>query len=237
MLMSRVVFLIILPLLLTSCFSGKVKTRWVYLFDYTVYDKKDILHEIDNSFNEIKRSVVRFDSFKKYRNSDFLYIAVDDNGANQVEFCVHFPNVQGKDNEKVDEALAKLRKCFDVVKGKIILKKEYKKTLYLEALSRALEKTSSIKDDVQNKFIIVGDLAIVDNECFLEAGPTNKDCKCKGKKKINLAKEKIKNRLKKEPNFRTYLIQTNIPKEESCREYRRNIWKDILGKSLTDSPT
>lgn len=222
--------LIFISLFFVVACSKQESRTWIYLIDHTIYDRKDVQSELDKIIQELRKKKSDYNFFKSIRGTNILYMAVDDRGANPIVKCTSFPEVQGWKDKKIEQAIDSLKECFKKIKNSIASrpKETYKKTLYVEAISRALEEIPRLKS-TSNKIIVVGDLAIVDEYCFLEAGDKSKKCSCSNMSKIEKVNAEIK-KLKKTQKLSVELIQTNIPNEESCRETRKDIWQNKLIK-------
>ena len=214
---------------------------WILLVDYTVYDETDMVNELEKFQTGLKESLMDYNKFQKLRKGKILYMIVDDRGGNTIFECDTIPDFQGFGKKNIhrmagdDKADGKekgtLRKCFDKIKNDPQRKPhtEYKKTLYLQAINRALEEIG--KDSPNNnysyKISIFGDLAIVDSECFLEKNP----CECKSFKGLNDLKNKITRYRKNYPHLNIKWHQINIPGEEACRRERQKIWNRLIPQS------
>ena len=193
--------------------------------DYTIYDSPDMHNELSKFKNSLKDQMKNFNEFKKIKKTKIYLMAVDDRGANKIKPCVELPEFQGRKDGNIKKKLKSLSSCFEQVKKEIASRPhtDYKKTLYVEAISRALEELRNNNSE-GDKIIIFGDLAIMDDECSLE----RKKCSCQSYKKLNNLKGKISKYKKKDKYFDIDIKQINIPREEGCREERKKIWNTLL---------
>ena len=228
---SIIFFLIFL---LSSCQTEKQKT-WILLVDYTVYDRKDIKIELDKFVSRLKDKMEEYSRFKGIKETKILYMAVDNKGANKITPCAVIPDVQGRDNKNIDEALKSIKRCINTIKSEIKKhpSKHYQKTLYVEAIHRALEEGEKMQGKGTLTITVFGDLAIVDDECFLEEKlGKEKSCKCTSYNKLVNLKNKI-NIFKKKYSLAIEKYRINIPQEEGCRNERDKIWEVLLGNPST----
>ena len=220
------IFSLFSQILLSSCSEEKREQVWILLIDYTVYDSPDMYSQLKRFKEHLENRMKDYAKFKEIRKTKILRMAVDDRGANKIELCLDIPEFQGLKNKKIDNSMKDLEACLKNIEKEIAHRPhtEFKKTLYMEALGRALEEIQKYDRD-KSRIIIFGDLAIVDDECFLE----EKRCECAKFNKLNKLKEKINTYKKSNPDFYIEYNRVNIPKEESCQEKRREIWKALLG--------
>ena len=232
---NRLPLIIMIPLCLVlglaqSCQRAE-KRVWILLIDYTVYDPSDMYNELSKFKDSLKDQMKDFDQFKKIRGTKIFRIAVDDHGANKVEHCAQLPEVQGRKDKKIENTLRELKSCFKKVENQIKSRhhKDYKKTLYVEAINRAIEELQN-NNTKGGRVTIFGDLAIMDNECSLE----KKRCSCDSYTKLNKLKNKILRHKREDKGFSIDVPrQINIPGEESCREERKKVWNFFLLKPFS----
>ena len=174
-----------------------------------------MFNELNKFRDSLKKQMEEFDKFKKIRGTEIFRMAVDDRGANKVEHCVQLPRLQGRKKKNIKKVLEDLNSCFENVRNEIKSRPhtDYKKTLYIEAINRAIEDLQS-SDTEGGRITIFGDLAIMDDECSWE----EKKCSCKSYKKLNNLKSKILRHKKKDKYFSIDIRQINIPAEESVVE-------------------
>ena len=212
--------LLILLIFFGSC-NNKEKKQLIYLIDLTVYGNENMKRELKKELNKYRDIIDKknYTAFKKIRNLSISYILVDDQGANSSIDCTTIQAVPGREYKKLKDSVDSIEKCFSSFKdiGKDPTK--YQKTLYLQALSKALDELEKNKES-KKEVIIIGDLAIVDKYCSLEE---KMGCRCHSYDKLNIIKDRIKN-IK---DLTIKFIPVNIPGEESCLEKRRKIWNTL----------
>lgn len=139
-------------------------------------------------------------------------VEIDDRGENPPVFRFLFPSVKGRAKIKLKIAAAEFNQKMETYiasMGK--LKKKYKRSLYLEAITRSFHEYDEIH--------IVGDLALVDQERNFERG--------KFKEPIDLTPLAKKKRVE--------LIRVPIPKQDYQTATKIDQWwsRSIFG---TDEP-
>ena len=220
----RKLSLILCLFFIYSCEKEKEK-HIILLIDYTFYDSNDIQNELIKFKDDLKeKSEGSYEKYEEIKNTKISYMAVNDEGANPVKYCTRIPLKRGMRKEKIRRALNKLDECFyKIIKQIKELQKKYYKTLYVEAIDRALDELKH-KNNTGGIYIF-GDLAIVDNECFLE----EPHCKCTKHGKWNRIVDTVNSYKKKHPDFLVRAYRIKITKEQNnCRNKRLDIWKEIL---------
>ena len=205
--------------------EGNKKKSLIYLIDHTIYGHENMRRELEKEIRKYEDILneKNYTKFKKIRSLKISYLSVDEKGGNSPKFCADIPTIPGNNYKEFGKAVEQLKKCFGDFKDIGKNPKQYKYTLYIDALRKALDVLK--EDNIDEKNIaIIGDLAIVDKEsCSLES---RLGCSCKSYTRLKALKEKIK----KTQNLNIKIIPVNIPGEESCFEKRQKIWDSLIGK-------
>ena len=235
------IFLLSLAFLTEAHAQNNNLINRIYLIDSTTYNesKKDLKNEFDNIIKDMKSSV-NGDVYKArdtFENLSISFGVVDDNGANSIELCTRFSDVQDEGKKKMTRKMMSkieaIEKCFQNHWEKIRNSdsSQYKKTLYVEAISKTLKYIKSNRENFKkHEIIILGDLAIVDSDCFLEdKNSKNQGCKCHKTDKLKRLKNEIVT-LQKEVKLSicAYSGGINISGEEICRFQREDIWNEYI---------
>lgn len=212
-------------LLISGCTESSKNKHLIYLIDKTIYGTSNMQQELKRELSKYQKIVEAKDhnKFDEIRSLQISTVTVDDLGANSIRDCVKIPSIPGKEYKELKNAISKLQKCFKQFENIGNNSRNYRKSLYIEALNKTLD---IIGKDGSSEYqiVLIGDMAIVDESCHLEK---RGGCECKNNDKINALNSRIQS-LRKKNKISTELIYINIPGEESCQQTRRKIWRKLL---------